>query len=225
MRQGRHRGRQRHARPRTTARRSTSTSWPARPARPPARCASSSRSRGLKKLPTDIWIDASQRVRRQTVAIDVKQPLPIKFSLQIDYKRFGVPVDVQAPPAAETVDYSAVAAAAERPRAALGAGGEALLGDPKLGWGACATRPSSTPSTCPAPASARAGSPASSATSRAGCRAPTGAARRGGHDERSRARAPAPRRAVSRADGSRRTARARRAGRRRPRTPPPARRP
>ena len=64
---------------------------------------------GLKKLPTDIWIDAAQRVRRQTVAIDVKQPLPIKFSLQIDYKRFGVPVDVQAPPAAETVDYSAVA--------------------------------------------------------------------------------------------------------------------
>jgi hypothetical protein len=64
---------------------------------------------GLKKLPTDIWIDDSQRVRRQTVAIDVKQPLPIKFSLQIDYKRFGVPVDVQAPPADETVDYSAVA--------------------------------------------------------------------------------------------------------------------
>jgi hypothetical protein len=57
----------------------------------------------------DIWIDAAQRVRRQTVAIDVKQPLPIKFSLQIDYKRFGVPVDVQAPPAGETVDYSALA--------------------------------------------------------------------------------------------------------------------
>ena len=64
---------------------------------------------GLKKLPTDIWIDASQRVRRQTVAIDVKQPLPINFSLQINYTRFGVPVDVQAPPAGETVDYRAVA--------------------------------------------------------------------------------------------------------------------
>ena len=64
---------------------------------------------GLKKLPTDIWIDDNQRVRRQTVAIDVKQPLPINFSLQIDYKRFGVPVDVQAPPAGETVDYSAAA--------------------------------------------------------------------------------------------------------------------
>jgi hypothetical protein len=48
-------------------------------------------------------------VRRQTVAIDVKQPLPIKFSPQIDYKHFGVPVDVQAPPARKTVDYSALA--------------------------------------------------------------------------------------------------------------------
>src|SRR3954462_7517923 len=107
---------------------------------------------GLKQLPTDIWIDAAQRVRRQTGAIDVKQPLPIKSSLQIDYKRFGVPVDVQAPPADETVDYSAVA------------GG---------GLASAATLP----------------------------------------------------RALSRADGTRRTARARRAGRRRPRTPPPARRP
>lgn len=65
---------------------------------------------GLKKLPTDIWIDASQRVRRQTVAIHASRPVPIEFSLQIDYKRFGVPVDVQAPPAGETVDYSDVAA-------------------------------------------------------------------------------------------------------------------
>jgi len=61
---------------------------------------------GLRTLPTDIWIDGAHRVR---VALDVKQPLPIAFSLQIDYKRFGIPVDVQAPPADETVDYSAVA--------------------------------------------------------------------------------------------------------------------
>jgi hypothetical protein len=65
---------------------------------------------GLEQLPTDIWIDSSQRVRRQTVAISTTKPLPIKFSLQIDYKRFGVPVDVQAPPADETVDYADVAA-------------------------------------------------------------------------------------------------------------------
>jgi hypothetical protein len=64
---------------------------------------------GLKELPTDIWIDSSQRVRRQTVAIETSKPLPIKFSLQIDYKRFGVPVDVSAPPASETVDYADVA--------------------------------------------------------------------------------------------------------------------
>ena len=65
---------------------------------------------GLKKLPTDIWIDGDQRVRRQTVSIYVQQPVPTKFALQIDYKRFGVPVDTQAPPADETADYSDVAA-------------------------------------------------------------------------------------------------------------------
>jgi hypothetical protein len=63
---------------------------------------------GQKSLPTDIWIDASQRVRRQTVSIAAQQPLPIKFDLTIDYKRFGVPVDVHAPPSGETADYADV---------------------------------------------------------------------------------------------------------------------
>ena len=74
---------------------------------------------GLKQLPTDIWIDASRRVRRQTVAIEHKQPLPIKFSLQIDYKRFGVPVDVQAPARRRDrrLQRPSPRPAAERPRA------------------------------------------------------------------------------------------------------------
>ena len=59
---------------------------------------------GQKTMPTDIWIDSSQRVRRQTVAITVKQPVPISVDLTIDYKRFGIPVDVHAPAAAETAD-------------------------------------------------------------------------------------------------------------------------
>ena len=63
---------------------------------------------GAKTLPTDIWIDARQRVRRQTVDISAQQPVPVSFSLTIDYKRFGVPVDVQAPAADETIDYSSV---------------------------------------------------------------------------------------------------------------------
>ena len=63
---------------------------------------------GAKTLPTDIWIDARQRVRRQTVEISAQQPVPVNFSLTIDYKRFGVPVDVQAPAAGETVDYGSV---------------------------------------------------------------------------------------------------------------------
>jgi hypothetical protein len=59
---------------------------------------------GQKSLPTDIWIDASQRVRRQTVAISTQRPVPIDFDLTIDYERFGVPVDVHAPAASETAD-------------------------------------------------------------------------------------------------------------------------
>jgi hypothetical protein len=59
---------------------------------------------GQKTMPTDIWIDGSQRVRRQTVAIAVKQPVPVEVDLTIDFKRFGVPVDVHAPAADETAD-------------------------------------------------------------------------------------------------------------------------
>jgi hypothetical protein len=59
---------------------------------------------GQKSLPTDIWIDGSQRVRRQTVAISTQRPVPIDFDLTIDYERFGVPVDVHAPAASETAD-------------------------------------------------------------------------------------------------------------------------
>ena len=59
---------------------------------------------GQKSLPTDIWIDGNQRVRRQTVAISTQRPVPIDFDLTIDYERFGVPVDVHAPAASETAD-------------------------------------------------------------------------------------------------------------------------
>ena len=60
---------------------------------------------GQKTMPTDVWIDASQRVRRQSVAIATSSsPVPINVDLTIDYKGFGVPVDVHAPAAAETAD-------------------------------------------------------------------------------------------------------------------------
>ena len=63
---------------------------------------------GQKSLPTDVWIDANQRVRRQTVSIAAQQPVPIRFALTTDYKRFGVPVDAHAPAADETADYADV---------------------------------------------------------------------------------------------------------------------
>ena len=98
---------------------------------------------GVKTLPTDIWIDARQRVRRQTVAISTQAAGADQFSLTIDYKRFGVPVDVQAPPADETVDYSR----RRGRRLSAGAphgGGERLLGRPSSTMVSCSTRPSST---------------------------------------------------------------------------------
>jgi hypothetical protein len=64
---------------------------------------------GLKELPTDIWIDSEQRVRRQTVTLAAQQPVATKLSLTIDYKRFGVPVDAKAPPADETADFADIA--------------------------------------------------------------------------------------------------------------------
>jgi hypothetical protein len=59
---------------------------------------------GQKSLPTDIWIDADHRVRRQSIAISTQRPVPLNFDLTVDYERFGVPVDVHAPAAAETAD-------------------------------------------------------------------------------------------------------------------------
>ena len=62
---------------------------------------------GFKELPTDIWIDGDQRVRRQSLPL--QQPVPTKFDLTVDYKRFGVPVDTTAPLADETAAFSDIA--------------------------------------------------------------------------------------------------------------------
>jgi hypothetical protein len=63
---------------------------------------------GQTSLPTDIWIDGQQRVRRQTIAISTQRPVPLSFNLTVDYKRFGVPVDVHAPAASKTVDAASL---------------------------------------------------------------------------------------------------------------------
>ena len=63
---------------------------------------------GAKQLPTDIWIDASTARAPPDHRHRDERPLPIKFYVQIDYKRFGVPVDVHAPAADETADAASI---------------------------------------------------------------------------------------------------------------------
>jgi hypothetical protein len=59
---------------------------------------------GNKQLPTDVWIDAQGRARRQAISYTAKQPVPTTAQFTIDYEKFGVPVDVQTPAAGDTVD-------------------------------------------------------------------------------------------------------------------------
>jgi hypothetical protein len=63
---------------------------------------------GSKTLPTDVWIDAQGRARRQAISYTAKQPVPTTARFTIDYEKFGVPVDVQAPDASDTVDLADV---------------------------------------------------------------------------------------------------------------------
>lgn len=61
---------------------------------------------GQKTLPTDIWIDAQGRARRQAIDYSVQQPTPSRVQFTINYERFGVPVDVQKPDDGDTVDLA-----------------------------------------------------------------------------------------------------------------------
>ena len=92
---------------------------------------------GLKKLPTDIWIDASQRVRRQTVAIARRGRCPSSSRCRSTTSASACRSTCTRPAADETVDYSRRArAAAESARAPRSASApRRLLGHPKLGWG------------------------------------------------------------------------------------------
>jgi hypothetical protein len=61
---------------------------------------------GVKTIPTEIWIDDQGRVRRQTLNYDTQRPVATQVRFTIDYERFGVPVDVQAPDKGDTVDLA-----------------------------------------------------------------------------------------------------------------------
>ena len=63
---------------------------------------------GQNSIPTDVWIDAEGRARRQTVAYSAQQPVPMRMQFTIDYEKFGVPIDVEAPDDGDTVDLADV---------------------------------------------------------------------------------------------------------------------
>lgn len=64
---------------------------------------------GLNKLPLEIWVDGEQRVRKLSVDLDEKDPdsgEQVKASLVVELYDYGVPLDLELPPAHETVDAS-----------------------------------------------------------------------------------------------------------------------
>lgn len=69
----------------------------------------------LRTIPVALWVDAENRIRQLTAGASVNPPGPTRehavISIRADYLRFGVPVQVSAPPAAETTDVSATALA------------------------------------------------------------------------------------------------------------------
>ena len=64
---------------------------------------------GVDTIPVDAWIDGDGRVRRQVMAWSQQQG---SMAITVDFVRFGVPVEVTAPPAAQVTDMSALAGAA-----------------------------------------------------------------------------------------------------------------
>jgi hypothetical protein len=62
---------------------------------------------GLTELPLDVWIDADQRVAKLSVDVDAKQPgsdAAVKASLVVELYDYGVPLDLELPPADQVVD-------------------------------------------------------------------------------------------------------------------------
>jgi hypothetical protein len=60
---------------------------------------------GADELPVDVWLDADGRVRKQETSITVRvKGKRVSEKIAFEYVEFGVPVDVEAPPADQVID-------------------------------------------------------------------------------------------------------------------------
>ena len=67
---------------------------------------------GLETIPTDVWVDGDDLVRRLSFEVEIEQGgQQIAQATTIEYFDFGVEVDVQAPPSKEVVDISELSGA------------------------------------------------------------------------------------------------------------------
>ena len=71
--------------------------------------------RGVTRLPAEVWLDDEGRLRRLLYRLELAQPVlggsatdTGTVETTVEYFDFGVPVDVQAPPADEVTDFSAL---------------------------------------------------------------------------------------------------------------------
>ncbi|HEV2906154.1 MAG TPA: hypothetical protein VGZ50_02405, partial [Actinomycetota bacterium] len=67
---------------------------------------------GLETIPTEVWVDGDDLVRRLSFEVEIEQSgQQIAQTTTIEYFDFGVEVDVQAPPPNEVVDFSELSGA------------------------------------------------------------------------------------------------------------------
>jgi hypothetical protein len=62
---------------------------------------------GIKTMPIDVWVDAQHLVRREKIAYTGQQQgQKATFDFTMDFTKYGVDVDAEAPPADEVADFS-----------------------------------------------------------------------------------------------------------------------
>jgi hypothetical protein len=62
---------------------------------------------GASTLPIDVWVDDQHLVRREKVAFSgTEQGQKSTFDFTVDFTKFGVPVDADAPPADQVADFA-----------------------------------------------------------------------------------------------------------------------